>query len=215
MASNLLGNIPDHAPMKVSSNNSKRKYTSELSAFGPKTGRAQLGLNFQPSELSVVCGRGKDSYNHIGNHRFRILASSFVQRYSRASSQTAKSVLLFNIVNMIRQVGGHFCKYEKGTWFEVGDRCACEKVSAYFRDMLHTQYRSSSKAKTILRRDRNRNKTQTDVHVHGRELVDGAGCDAAGHSDDSSTSSSSSRSSTDSLGFDYALEIDYFDIDVF
>jgi hypothetical protein len=207
MASNLFDNDPDHVPFRA---NSKRAYTSELSAFGPKTVRSQLGADFQISDLSVICGRGKESYNHTGNHRFRILARTFVERYSRASSQTAKSVLLFNIVSMIRQVGGHFCKFEKGTWFEVGDRCACEKVSAYFRDMLHTQYRSSSKAKTTLRRNRNRNKTQTQHD--GQELVSGAG---EHDSDDSSMSSSCSRSSTDSLGFDHSLEIDFFDIDVF
>jgi hypothetical protein len=207
MASNLFENDPDRVPSRASS---KRAYTSELSAFGPKTGRSQLGADFKISNLSVICGRGKESYNHTGNHRFRILASTFVERYSRASSQTAKSVLLFNIVTMIRQVGGHFCKYEKGKWFEVGDRCACEKVSAYFRDMLHTQYRSSSKAKTTLRRNRNRNKTQTQQH--GQELVSGAG---EHNSDDSSISSSCSGSSTDSLGFNHSVEIDFFDIDVF
>jgi hypothetical protein len=119
---------------------------------------------------------------------------------------------------MIRQAGGHFCKYEKGAWFEVGDRCAREKVSAYFRDMLHTQYRSSAKAKTILRRDRNRNKRQTQIQQHSQELVDDTG---AYSEDDSSMSSSCWGSTTDSLGsdhslwFDYSLEIEFFDVDVF
>jgi hypothetical protein len=188
---------------------SKRMYTSELSAFGPKTGRSQLGADFQPSDLSVICGRGKDSYNHTGNRCFRILASVFMERYSRADCKTAKAALVFNIVTMIRQAGGEFCKSEKGTWFEVGDRYAREKVSAYFRDMLHSQYRSSAKAKTTRRRILNRNKTQTQED--GQKVVDGTGR----HSDDSSMSSSCSGSSTDSLGFDYSLDIDFFDIDVF
>jgi hypothetical protein len=200
----------DHGPDLVSlQDNSKREYTSELSAFGPKTGRSQLEVDFQPSDLSVICGRGKDSYNHTGNRCFRILASVFVERYSRADNKTAKSALVFNVVTMIRQAGGHFCKCEKGTWFEVGDRCAREKVSAYFRDMLHTQYRSSAKAKTNSRRIRNQNKTQSQQH--GQELVDGTD----GYSDDSSMSSSCWGSSLDFQGYDYALEIDFFDIEVF
>jgi hypothetical protein len=52
-----------------------------------------------------------------------------------------------HIVTMIRQGGGSFCEYEHGAWFEIGDYCAREKVSALFRDMLHAQYRSSTKAK--------------------------------------------------------------------
>jgi hypothetical protein len=191
----LFDHTPDHVALQ-----------DNRSAFGSKTGRSQLGVNFQPSNLSVICGRGKDSYNHEGNKCCRILASTFVQRYSRADSKAVKSAFVFNIVTMIRQAGGHFCKYENGAWFEVGDRCAREKVSAYFRDMLHTQYRSSAKSKTILRRDRNRNKRQTQTQQHSQQLVDGTG----GHSeDDSSMSSSCWGSSTDSLGLDHSLLFEY------
>jgi hypothetical protein len=203
MASNFCDNSRDHVQLQA---NSKREYTSELSACGSKTVRSQLGVDFQPSNLSVICGRGKDTRSHEGNHRFRSLASTFVERYSRADSKAVKSALVFNIVTVIRQAGGHFCKYEKGTWIEVGDRCAREKVSAYFRDMLHTQYRSSAKAKTTRRRDRNRKKAQNQDH--DQQLVDGTG----GHSEDDS--SISWESSLDFMGFDYALEIDFFDIDV-
>jgi hypothetical protein len=191
----------------VSLQATKRISTSEASAFGSKTGRSQLGADFQPSDLSVICGRGKDSYNHTGNRCFRILASVFAERYSRADCKTVKAALVFNIVTMIRQAGGQFCKCEKGAWFEVGDRYAREKVSAFFRDMLHSQYRSSAKAKTTRRRILNRSKTQTPQDR--QQVVDGTG----GQSDDVSLSSHCSGSSTDSLGFDCSLEIDFFDID--
>jgi hypothetical protein len=212
MATNVFDHGPDHVSLQ---DNSLRAYTSELSAFGPQTGRSQLGVDFQPSDLSVICGRGKDSYNHAGNRCFRILASVFVERYSRADSRTAKSALVLIIVSMIRQVGGHFCKYEKGAWFEVGDRCAREKVSAYLRDMLYSQYRSSAKSKIILRRDRNRNKRkmQMQIQQHSQQqLVDSAGGD---HSDDSSMSSSCWGSSLEFMGFGNLLDDDFFDIEVF
>jgi hypothetical protein len=58
---------PDHVSLQA---NSERTETYELSvAFGPKTGKSQLGVDFQPSDLSVICGRGRHR-NHSGNHRF-------------------------------------------------------------------------------------------------------------------------------------------------
>jgi hypothetical protein len=205
-STNIFDLGPNHAPMQT---NNKRTHTSKvLAGVGPKTGRSQLGADFQPSDHSVICGRGRQ-HNHTGNRRFRILASVFVEKYSRTSSKITKAVLVFDIITMIRQAGGHFCKYEKGAWFEVGDRCARGKVSAYFRDMLHTQYRSSAKAKTKRRSLLNRSKTQTPQD--SQQVVDGTG----GHSDESSMVSSCSGSSTDSLGFATSLEIDCSDIDVF
>jgi hypothetical protein len=205
-STNLFTHGPDRPPLQT---NRKRTVTIDQTvACGAKTGRSRLGVDFQPSNLSVICGRGRQ-HNHLGNQRFRMLAGTFVEEYSRAETKTTKSNLVFNIVTMIRQAGGTFCKYEKGVWFEVGDRLAREKVSAFFRDILHTQYRSSSKAKTTLRRARNR-KTQTQIQQYGQQMVD-----STGYSDDSSMSLSSSGSSTDSLGFDSSLEIDFFDIDVF
>jgi hypothetical protein len=209
MASNLLDDSPDPVPFQATS---KQMHTSEdlPVAFRPRTVRSQLGADFQPSGISVICGRGKDSYNHAGNRSFRILASTFVERYARADSKTNKMALVFSIVATIRQSGGHFCKYEQGAWFEVGDRRAREKVSAFFRDMLHTQYRSSAKAKTTLRRTRNRSKKQTQQR--GQQMGDGT---SGEYSDDFSMPAACTGSDTDSLGFDYSLEIDYFDIDVF
>jgi hypothetical protein len=210
MTNKVFDHSPNHGLLQA---HSKRAYTSELSVFGLKTGRSQLGVDFQPSDYSVICGRGKDSYNHTGNRCFRILASTFVESYSFADCQADKSALVLNIVTMIRHAGGHFCKYEKGAWFEVGDRCAREKVSAYFRDMLHTQYRSSSKAKTNRRRDRNRNKRKTETQDRGQLLLDGTA--DSDNSDDSSMSSSCWGSSLDFVGFEYLLDGDFFDIEVF
>jgi hypothetical protein len=83
-------------------------------------------------------------------------------------------------------------------------------VSAYFRDILHTQYRSSSKSKTIRRRARQRKKRQNEKYC--QQLVDST-VHLSGHS--MSLPCLGSISSTDSLGFDCSQEIDFFDIDVF
>jgi hypothetical protein len=117
-----------------------------------KMARTPLGVDFQPNGYSVICARGQSTFNHVGNRRFRILTGSFLESYSRALTKSPKSAIVSNIVATIRQAGGNFCKNEKGAWFDVGDHCAREKVSTLLRDLLHTQYRSSGKAKLAHRK---------------------------------------------------------------
>jgi hypothetical protein len=195
--------------------NTKRSNASLLSVSGTKnTKRSQLGVDFQPSHSSVICGRGKQSYTHAGNHRFRMLATMFVKKYSHANRKKDKSAIVSDIVVMIRKAGGIFCRLEKGEWFEVGDHAAREKTSTLLRDLLHTQYRSSAKAKIDRRRTRNRNEKETQQY--GPQLVDGT----TGPSDDSSIASwQCCGSSEDSLEYETSLEHNgddsFFVMDVF
>lgn len=50
--------------------------------------------------------------------------------------------------------GGFIRKNDKGEWCRVPSHVAREKVGQGFRDLLHTEYRSSTKAKIKRRRDR-------------------------------------------------------------
>jgi hypothetical protein len=198
----LLNNFPDASlPNTI---------VKRESAYKPSPGRdkteAQLSLDFQPSEYSVLCSRGKESVNHIGNRRFRKLASTYVQNYSQADSKAAKSVIVSDIITSIRQVGGNFCKYKRGAWFELGEHYAREKVTALLRDLLHTQYRSSNKSKIAVRKARKRSLKQQSEQT----LVNGTE-----DSDDSSQSSSCWGSSKDYLGREHSPGYDFFDIDVF
>jgi hypothetical protein len=192
---------------------------SDLSASGSRTGRSELGVDFRPSLFSVICGRGKDSYDHAGNHHFRELASMFVARYSRAGSKAEKSEIVSEMVGMIHQAEGIFCKYEKGAWFKVGDQCAREKASALLRGMLYKR-RSFAKAKAHAKlfcprtNEMESNTTQKPRQYAQPQLVDGIDS-----SDDSSISSSLAcwGSSKDPLLVEdenYSLEHedDFFDV---
>jgi hypothetical protein len=199
-------NLSDHSPDAfVTQSSAKRASAPKPPAPGSKTG-AQLGVDFQPSEYSVLCCRGKDSVNHVGNRRFRILASTYVEKYSRADTKAAKSVIVSEIITAIRKAGGSFCKRKKGAWFEVGDHYAREKVSALLRDLLHTQYRSSNKSKIAIRKARKQSQNQQSSQT----LVD-----STGDSDDSSQSSSCWGTRKDYLGREQSPGYDFFDIDVF
>jgi hypothetical protein len=177
----------------LQASNSQQMKVSGLSASVSKTGISQLGADFKPSSFSVICGRGRDSYDHVGNHHFRELASMFVARYSRASSKADKSIIVSEMVGIIHQADGIFCKFEKGAWFKVGDNYAREKAGALLRDMVNTstQQQSPVKAKKVKKaqktkakpsrpRSQKQNKTQNQEQ-YGQQLVD----DTTGHSDGS------------------------------
>jgi hypothetical protein len=223
MASYHFETIPGSFMSQTTSNQRRCSSKPPASSASKKT---QLRVGFQPCDYSVVCGRGKDSFNHGGNRRFRMLAGMFIETYSEADNKAAKSAIVSKILTVIRQAGGHFCKYTRGAWFDVGDHHAREKVSALLRDLLHTQYRSSAKAKLgrqqIVRKQKQYQNSQSSDQklVEGSEDSDDSSTkevEGSEELDDSSTTSSCWGRSKDSLGFEYWLEEsdDFFNIDVF
>jgi hypothetical protein len=185
MANNQLNlnHSPEHVPLQLLQASNDPMNAHEL----PVSGKSQLGIDFLPSGYSVICGRGKGSYNHAGNHRFRELAGKSLKRYSRAQSTAERSAVFAEMVDMIHQAGGIFCTYEKGSWFEVGDQCAREKASALLRDMRF-KCRSSAKGKLMGRKAKKQDKPlpqtqqysqQPQTQQYSQQPVGGTG-----HSDD-------------------------------
>jgi hypothetical protein len=229
----MASNNVDPSPYAVASQatSHQRAANFKLSAANSKLSacsgskKTKTRIDFHPSDYSVICGRGKNTYNHIGNRRYRIIASMFIERYSRAATKTTKSAIVSEIITLIRQLDGNFWKLKGGTWFAVEENYAREKVGASLRDLLHSTYRSSSKAKIARRRTqktrkRKENQEQATRKAAKREETqdhqsDQKQVEDARLSDDCSTTSSSWGSTQDSLGFEYWLEDDFFDIDVF
>lgn len=116
--------------------------------------KKMLPPDFIPTPHSVVCGRRKECFDAVGNRRLRIVISMFLKQYSEAKSKVAKSVIVSTVLDMIYDATpeGAFVKYEKGRWYELDEDSAREKTGALFRDCLHTQYRSSAKAKHAKRK---------------------------------------------------------------
>jgi len=124
---------------------------------------------FDSSEISlskydVICGRGRIAFNHTGNKRFREIVKSNLTRYSDASTKGEKSMIVSHIMRIVRQ-HGNFVKYtsEKSRFENVAERLAREKVGQVLRDILHTQYRSSTEAK---KQRRLAQKQQRDAQIH-------------------------------------------------
>lgn len=74
-----------------------------------------------------------------------------LERYAAATTKQDKSRIVSEIVDTIRKSSpdGGFVKLDPltGSWREVGDHLAREKVGQTLRDSLHTKYSSSTKAK--------------------------------------------------------------------
>jgi hypothetical protein len=147
MENKQFNNSPHPVPSQATSSMDCSQRTlkvSDLSASGSasRNERSLLGADFKPSVFSVICGRGKDSYDHVGNHHFRELATMFVARYGRAGSKADKTDIVSEMVDMIHQAEGTFCKFENGAWYKVDDCYAREKAGALLRDMVHAQRRA-------------------------------------------------------------------------
>lgn len=116
-------------------------------------GRRQLDIYFEPGAFDVVFARGKVAHQHEGNKRFRNLVKMHQEAYANAPTKYRKSQIVSHITNTVRQASpqGGFVKLIKGCYYEVGDRAAKEKIGQTFRDLLHTKYTSSTKAKAHAR----------------------------------------------------------------
>lgn len=113
-----------------------------------------LEAGFEPTSLDVICARGKEAYNHPGNIRFRTLVQDQLHNYQSSTSKMAKSHIVREIIESVRRASpkGGFVKKVNGKWFDVGERARREKTGQQIRDLLHTQYRSSTKAKARTRK---------------------------------------------------------------
>lgn len=113
-----------------------------------------LEPDFEPTSLDVICARGKEAYNHTGNIRFRQLVADQLHNYQTSTSKMAKSQIVREIIESVRRASpkGGFVKKVNGKWYDVGERARREKTGQQIRDLLHTQYRSSTKAKARTRK---------------------------------------------------------------
>lgn len=103
----------------------------------------------QLQSFDVVCGKGRVSFNHSGNIRFRTIVNNHLNRYSKATSKAEKSAVVVDILADVR-TSGDFVRLDKatGSYGKVTERTAREKVGQAIRDALHSVYRSSTLAKS-------------------------------------------------------------------
>jgi hypothetical protein len=99
-----------------------------------------LPASFQPTNLDVVCGRGKGSYNRPGNRRFRAIVQQHTEEYKAARSKLDKTMVLNRIMDRVQaQNSGNtmFLKVGKdGLFTVISDDNAREKVGHAIRESI-------------------------------------------------------------------------------
>ena len=108
---------------------------------------------FIPGDRHVMCAKGKQAKQHAANQLLQSLVEQHLKEYSECSSKLDRSFIVSSILKIIRNGGeGGFVRKMNGTWFDVGDRNAREKIGQAFRDRLSHMFKSSAKAKASIRR---------------------------------------------------------------
>ena len=84
----------------------------------------------------VICGRHKESFNNIGNRRFRITISLHLNRYRAALTKTEKTSFFQCIVEVVQNNGGRFLKWNGLQWMEISNKEKIAKVGHAVRNIV-------------------------------------------------------------------------------
>jgi hypothetical protein len=133
-------------------------YKTEARLLPINTTEARLlPIYFSPHSYSVICGRGKVRSSTMGNRFLLSVAGRYMLKYSRAlHSKKEKSSIVSDILEIVRDgcPGGRgaFIRTEKNRWIELSELDARDKISSVMRNVLHNEYRSSTKSKMAKRK---------------------------------------------------------------
>lgn len=80
---------------------------------------------FRPGINDIICGKGSECFNHVGNKRYRKILEDNMELYFSTASKKGKTWLISEIVSDIRQKSypGGFVRRDllSGKFFEVGE----------------------------------------------------------------------------------------------
>jgi hypothetical protein len=99
-----------------------------------------------PSKFDILCGQSRICSSHAGNRRFQIVLDLYAEKYDSVTSKQEKMNLTKEIVACIRNSGGRFLKYKNGSWTEITDVLARDKVSHALRTKVASWKRQKEEA---------------------------------------------------------------------
>jgi hypothetical protein len=127
-----------------------------------------LPPGYKPNPCTVVLGRGKQNIHCEGNLRLKAICDDFLPAYSKATSKKPKSVMVEQIVARLKggcpeDIDHVYVRFHNGKYTTCTEKDLREKITAYFRDRLHPNYKSSSKAKTAKRQRKLREERKANL----------------------------------------------------
>ena len=114
-----------------------------------------LPPDFRPCDDTVVIGKGRTGIP--GNRRLRALAAKSLPSYTETNDRRKKSEVLSQLLHSMKTlcpVGAFVRQVGSNRWVAVSDSDAREKIACVLRDLAHERYRSSTQAKSALRRQK-------------------------------------------------------------
>ena len=98
-----------------------------------------LGTFENPRPYDILCGRNRNSFNNIGNRRFRITINMNVEKYNALRSRHERSKFIASLAHTMRyEVGFRFLKKKSGKTSETIDLSDDEvraKIGHALRDL--------------------------------------------------------------------------------
>jgi len=100
--------------------------------------RTRLPDDFTIIDDDVLCGRGKDSFHHAGNRRFRKVVTKHVPKYDNVKTKKEKTAVVKEVIDILRKRGGIFCKKDEktGKYYQIGETDCRIKVGHALRDSM-------------------------------------------------------------------------------
>ncbi|CAB9529942.1 expressed unknown protein [Seminavis robusta] len=115
----------------------------------PNYDNERVKIKILPND--VLCGRGKESFNHVGNRKFRDIVANVIPGYITATARSVKSDIVMSIVRRVHENGGRFLKQDDNeVWYVMKPSQCREKVGHAIRDATVTD--RSRKQKSLKRK---------------------------------------------------------------
>ncbi|CAJ1951278.1 unnamed protein product [Cylindrotheca closterium] len=134
------------------------RQAQEVELAESNVGKARIMLLHR---FDVLFGKGTNVRSHTGNLRALHLVNMFQSQYDGASNRFEKAEISERIISIIHESNGRFLKWDQGSWFEVDDGIARDKISHWFRNQRRSKAdKDTGKKGTTPKRNRSISETR-------------------------------------------------------